>query len=113
MNDWIEIGKLEDIAVQGARTVDTEEGTIAIFRTLDDEVFAIDNTCPHKGGPLSEGIVHGHAVTCPLHNWTMSLKTGEAQGPDNGCVKTFPVRVVDGMVFLGLGGGSGQLQAAE
>jgi nitrite reductase (NADH) small subunit len=99
---WIEICALGDIPPRGSRVVQTERGQIALFRTADDEVFALDNRCPHKGGPLSEGIVHGHQVTCPLHNWVIGLADGEAQGADEGCVRRFPVRLEDGRVFLNL-----------
>lgn len=98
--EWIDIGRLDDIPQQGARTVRTPDGDIAIFRTRDDQVFALWDRCPHKGGPLSQGIVHGHAVTCPLHNWVISLENGEAQGADNGCVHRLRVKVEAGRVFL-------------
>ncbi|TNE64077.1 MAG: nitrite reductase small subunit NirD [Alphaproteobacteria bacterium] len=94
---------LADIPVQGARRVLTPVGEIAVFRTLADQVFALKNQCPHKKGPLSEGIVHGNKVTCPLHNWVISLETGEAQGADHGCTGTIPVQVSpDGQVSLAL-----------
>ena len=98
--DWVDIGRLDDIPVQGARIVRTLAGDIAIFRTADDRVFALSDRCPHKGGPLSQGIVHGHAVTCPLHNWVIDLGSGEAQGADSGCVRRFRVRVEAGRVLL-------------
>ncbi|NOX08503.1 MAG: nitrite reductase small subunit NirD [Gammaproteobacteria bacterium] len=101
-NNWIEIGKLDDIPVLGARVVNREEGDIAIFRTADNEVFALHDHCPHKGGPLSQGIVHGHKVSCPLHDWKISLETGVAVAPDEGCAARFPVRVEDGVVYLSL-----------
>jgi nitrite reductase (NADH) small subunit len=90
--NWIAIGRLSDIPQRGARCLDTPDGKIAVFRTADDRVFAIDDHCPHKGGPLSQGIVHGASVTCPLHNWVISLETGKAQGADEGCVRTIPIR---------------------
>ncbi|HWK32574.1 MAG TPA: nitrite reductase small subunit NirD [Hyphomicrobium sp.] len=99
---WILIGTLADIPQRGARRVETPDGTIAVFRTADDRVFAIDDRCPHKGGPLSQGIVHGASVTCPLHNWVISLETGEAQGADHGCVRTVPVKVEGGAIFVAL-----------
>ena len=68
----------------------------------DDNVFAIKDECPHKKGPLSQGIVHGTTVTCPLHNWKIDLKSGEALGPDEGCANVFPIKVEDGKVFLSL-----------
>ncbi len=99
-NDWIEIGALADIPRQGARVVRTTKGDIAVFRTLDDEVFALRDRCPHKGGPLSQGIVHGKRVACPLHDWKIHLDSGGAVAPDEGCVPTFPVRIEDGNVQL-------------
>ncbi len=99
---WFDIGTIEDIPQRGARCVKTPRGRIGVFRTHDDRVFAIDDHCPHQGGPLSQGIVHGMAVTCPLHNWTISLETGQALGADEGTVKTIPVRVADGRVAIAL-----------
>ena len=90
--NWIAIGRLSDIPQRGARCLDTPDGKIAVFRTAGDRVFAIEDHCPHKGGPLSQGIVHGASVTCPLHNWVISLETGKAQGADEGCVRTIPIR---------------------
>ena len=98
--DWTFIGSLTDIPRRGARCVDTPAGKIAVFRTGEDQVFAIDDHCPHKGGPLSQGIVHGTAVTCPLHNWVISLETGKALGADDGAVRTIPVRNEDGALFV-------------
>ncbi len=100
MNDWIEIGRVSDIPRRGARCVKTPAGKIAVFRTMEDKVYAIENRCPHKGGPLSEGIVHGASVTCPLHNWVFDLRTGRAQGADEGAVRTFPLNVVEGRIFI-------------
>ena len=97
---WIYIGMLDDIPRDGARVVKTQHGCVAIFRTATDQVFALDDRCPHKGGPLSEGIVHGTGVTCPLHAWVFSLETGLAQGVDEGGVATYPVRVTLGRVLL-------------
>lgn len=96
---WIEVGKLEDIPKQGARVVKTPFGCLAVFRTEDDAVFALEDRCPHKAGPLSNGIVHGKQVTCPLHNWVISLETGEAQGADEGQVQTCALRVEKGAIF--------------
>ncbi len=108
--DWFDIGTIEDIPQRGARCVATPQGRIGVFRTHDDRVFAIEDHCPHKGGPLSQGIVHGAAVTCPLHNWVISLETGEALGADEGAVRTIAVRIEDGRISLALGK---MLQAAE
>lgn len=98
--NWIQIGKLEDIPRQGSRVVNTATGEIALFRSVDDQVFALDNKCPHKGGPLSQGIVHGKRVTCPLHNWVIELETGHAVAPDVGCAHRHEVRVAHGALFL-------------
>ncbi|MEL6450027.1 MAG: nitrite reductase small subunit NirD [Pseudomonadota bacterium] len=100
MTDWIDIAALEDVPARGARMVKTREGCVAVFRTADDAVFALDNACPHKAGPLAEGIVHGTKVTCPLHNWVISLETGEVQGPDEGQVATYSARVEGGRILL-------------
>ncbi len=97
---WIDIGAVDDIPREGARVVRTAAGCVAVFRTRDDEVFALDDRCPHKGGPLSQGIVHGHSVTCPLHNWVISLTSGEAQGADEGRARTYRLRLTDGRILL-------------
>jgi nitrite reductase (NADH) small subunit len=99
---WIEIGSINDIPRRGARCVRTPEGRIAVFRAADDRVFATEDRCPHRGGPLSQGIVHGAAVTCPLHNWVISLETGKALGADEGSVKTIPVRLDGERLFIAL-----------
>ena len=98
--NWIDIGALDDIPLRGARVVKTRAGCLALFRTGAEEVFATSNTCAHKGGALSEGIVHGRRVTCPLHNWVWSLETGEAQGADTGRIETYPVRVEGGRILM-------------
>ena len=91
--------RLEDIPKLGARRVPSDaHGTIAVFRTADDRVFALRDACPHKGGPLSQGIVFGDSVACPLHNLCIDLKTGQAAAPDEGTVQRFEARVVDGEV---------------
>lgn len=97
---WIDIGHINDIPLRGARIVKTAVGCVAVFRTAEEEVFAASNSCPHKGGPLSEGIVHGKSVTCPLHNWVFSLETGEAQGADEGRIATYPIRLDAGRLLL-------------
>ena len=102
--DWIEIGTLDDIPKLGARVVNTVDGDIAVFRTADDEVFALRDKCPHKGGPLSQGIVHGKRVTCPLHNWVIELDSGEAVAPDEGCAGRCEVKLEGGTIFLSVNG---------
>ncbi|WP_455196276.1 nitrite reductase small subunit NirD [Kaarinaea lacus] len=98
--DWIEVGDISDIPRLGARVVNTAQGNVAVFRNASDEIFAVLDRCPHKGGPLSQGIVHGRSVTCPLHNWVLGLDDGMAKAPDEGCVKTYPVKVEDNIIFL-------------
>ncbi len=97
---WLDIGALDDIPQRGARVVKTVHGCVAVFRTHDDLVFALDDRCPHKGGPLSEGIVHGHSVTCPLHGMVIGLNDGLAQGADKGAVTAYAARVEQGRVLL-------------
>jgi nitrite reductase (NADH) small subunit len=97
---WVDVGPLDHIPVRGARVVKTLVGCIAIFRTSQDEAFALLDQCPHKGGPLSQGIVHDRSVTCPLHNWVIALETGAAQGADSGQTKTFALKIEKGRVFL-------------
>ena len=108
---WIDIGAVSDVPLRGARLVKTPLGCIAVFRTGEREIFAASNTCPHKGGPLVEGIVHSQSVTCPLHNWVFDLNTGQAQGADEGQIATYPVRVEGTRILLD-GDAIGQRTAA-
>ncbi len=101
-SNWIEVGNVSDIPKLGARVVRTPDGDIAVFRTANDEIFALRDKCPHKGGPLSQGIVHGKRVACPLHDWKINLDTGLAAAPDEGCAARFPVTVEDGRIMLSL-----------
>ncbi len=102
--NWVDVGAMTEVARQSARRVETAMGAIAVFRTVADEYYAVFDKCPHKGGPLSEGIVHGRSIACPLHNWSISLESGEALGADagKGCTPTVPVMTKDGRIFLGL-----------
>ena len=97
---WVDIGSVEDVPLRGARVLKTPAGCVAVFRTAEAEVFATADRCAHKGGPLSEGIVHDRKVTCPLHNWVFSLETGQAQGADEGQIATYPIRVEDGRMLF-------------
>jgi nitrite reductase (NADH) small subunit len=97
---FVDVGALTDIPRLGARSIKTQLGDIAIFRTADDRVFALRDKCPHKAGPLSQGIVHGTSVTCPLHAWVISLETGAAMGLDSGCTAKFAVKLEAGRVWL-------------
>lgn len=99
--EWTLICRVEDIPVLGSRRVARAQGLdIAIFRNTEDEVFALLDRCPHKGGPLSQGIVFGRSVACPLHNWTIGLCDGQAAAPDEGCTPRFHVKVEAGQVWL-------------
>jgi len=102
MSNWIEIAALEEIPRLGSRVVKTDTMNVAVFRTRDDQVFAVKDACPHKQGPLSQGIVSGTTVTCPLHNWKIDLESGCALGPDEGCTNTFNAKVENGKVYLSL-----------
>ncbi|MCA0441708.1 MAG: nitrite reductase small subunit NirD [Proteobacteria bacterium] len=101
MTDWTYICTIDDIPTQGARRVARAQGLeVALFRTAADEVFALLDRCPHKGGPLSQGMVFGRSVACPLHNWTIGLCDGQALAPDVGCAPRFQVRVAGRAVYL-------------
>ena len=101
MSQWKSICKVEDIPVLGARRIERAQGgAVAIFRNAEDKVFALLDRCPHKGGPLSQGIVFGESVACPLHNWTIGLADGCAKAPDAGCTQRFAVRLDGDQVFL-------------
>ncbi|HBO3335751.1 TPA: nitrite reductase small subunit NirD [Pseudomonas aeruginosa] len=100
--NWLDICALDEINPLGSRVVAGPKGDIAIFRAADDQVFALDDRCPHKGGPLSQGLIYGKRVACPLHNWQIELESGEAVAPDQGCAHRHPVRVENGRVLLGL-----------
>lgn len=99
---WVRLCAVDEIPRLGSRMVERPAGNIAVFRTGDDRVFALLDRCPHKGGPLSQGIVHGESVTCPLHSWQIDLESGEAKAPDVGCARRFPVKIEQGDVFLEL-----------
>jgi nitrite reductase [NAD(P)H] small subunit len=102
IRNWVHVGSLSDVPREGARCVKNGDMTIAVFRTAKDDVFALEDKCPHKNGPLSQGIVHDGCVTCPLHNWVISLETGTAQGADEGKTLAFPTRVEDDKIFVDL-----------
>ena len=97
---WVRACSVTDIPVLGARVVKGKHGDIAVFRNAEDEVFALADKCPHKGGPLSQGIVFGRKVACPLHNWNIQLEEGNAVAPDVGCAKRYPVKIEAGEVYL-------------
>lgn len=101
MSEWKVICKVDEIPKLGARRVARPSGgEVAVFRNAEDKVFALLDRCPHKGGPLSQGIVFGESVACPLHNWTIGLSDGCAKAPDEGCTTRFRVKVEGGVVSL-------------
>ena len=113
MSNWITVGRIDDIPPLGARVVRTPGTDIAVIRGSDDRIYAIEDRCPHKGGPLSQGIVHGGHVTCPLHDWTIELAAGEAVAPDQGCVTTYAVRIAGGEIEIDLAGLTSTAAAAQ
>lgn len=96
---WIDLGALEDIPLRGSRKIRTAQGCVALFRTAPEQVFAVSDRCPHKGGPLSDGIVHGQAVSCPLHGWVFDLASGQAKG-ETGSLTRFDLRIEAGRVLI-------------
>jgi len=101
---WADVGAVIDVPLRGARRVPTPDGDVAVFRTGDNQLYALKDRCPHKDGPLSQGMVHGRSVTCPLHAWKIDLATGEPLGADagKGCTPVMPLKVQDGRILLGL-----------
>ncbi|RPH43489.1 MAG: nitrite reductase small subunit NirD [Burkholderiales bacterium] len=108
--DWLDVCAVDDVPLQGARVLKRPRGgDVALFRSAAGAVFALLDRCPHKGGPLSQGIVFGERVACPLHNWSIGLADGQAAAPDVGCARPFAVRVADGRVWMD----AVQLRAAD
>ena len=100
MSEWIKIGAAPDFPRQGSRVVESPIGSIGVFRTQDDRFFALHDHCPHRGGPLSQGIVHGHRIACPLHGWVIELETGQAVAPDQGETACFRIKEDQGNIYL-------------
>jgi len=102
-DSWLRVCGIDEIPLLGARVLDCGDGdNIALFRPAVDRVFALVDRCPHKGGPLSQGIVSGDSVTCPLHGWNIALDSGQACAPDVGCARRYPGELRDGEVWLSL-----------
>lgn len=102
LQHWLRVCAVDEVPLRGARVVHTDLAAIAVFRTGDGAVFALEDRCPHKGGPLSQGLVFGRRVACPLHGWTIGLEDGEASAPDRGCARRYETRVEDAQVYLRL-----------
>ena len=100
MSNWIKIIQVEDVPVMGSRKVVVGDDEIVIFKTRDESIFAVNNVCPHKQGKLSEGLVHDHMVTCPLHNWDIDLETGVVKDEDNSCTKRYDTKIEEGVIFI-------------
>ncbi|MEO1041727.1 MAG: nitrite reductase small subunit NirD [Pseudomonadota bacterium] len=99
---WVKVCELSDIPLRGSRVLKTEAGCVALFRTVSDDVYALKDQCPHKKGPLSQGIVHDRSIACPLHNMVFDLDTGAARGPDDYEVQTFPTKIEHGIISVDL-----------
>lgn len=99
---WLRVGLLSEIPRMGAKTLEASIGRVAVFRTSDDQIFALEDACPHRGGPLSQGIVSGCKVYCPLHDWCIELQSGQAVAPDVGHTGTLAVRIEDNAVYVAL-----------
>jgi nitrite reductase (NADH) small subunit len=108
---WLDAGPLTAIPLRGARVLRTPRGPVALFRTSSERVFALRDRCPHRGGPLSQGIVHGECVTCPLHDWVVELTNGAARAPDDGAVETFAVRLERGRGLVGISSAGDRVEA--
>jgi nitrite reductase (NADH) small subunit len=102
MAKWIKITETKNIPSMGSRKIIVGDTEIAVFKTRNGDIFAINNVCPHKQGKLSEGLVHENVVTCPLHNWDIDLKTGEALGNDSGCTNVYESKIEEDTLYLNL-----------
>ena len=100
VSEWLRVCRLDEIPRLGSRVVELDDIPVAVFRTAEDEVHALEDRCPHKGGPLSQGLVFDQRVTCPLHGWSIRLDTGHACAPDEGCVRRYRIKLEDAEVFI-------------
>lgn len=101
---FLYIGTVSEIPERGGKVVHIGPLELAVFRLSDGSLRAVENRCPHRGGPLSEGVVSGKMVYCPLHEWKIDLTDGKVQEPDIGCVQTYPVQVEGDRVWIRLDG---------
>lgn len=98
--NWHDVGETDQLPKQAARAFLIDGIPIALVRTASDQYFAIENSCPHRSGPLSDGFVFGDNISCPLHGWNFSLVTGTAIFPDIGCIKTFPLEIKENRIRI-------------
>lgn len=99
-SDLVKVSHIDDISSQIGKEVKIGDNEIAVFKLSSGKIKAIENKCPHKQGPLSEGIISGEYIFCPLHDWKIDLDSGEVQKPDDGCVKTYPVEIIDNFIHI-------------
>ena len=100
-HNWVRVAPCDQIPPRQGRSVSIGDRELAIFN-LGDRFFATDNRCPHKGGPLCDGIVTGVSAVCPLHAWKINLADGRVERPQGAehCVATYPVRVDEGVIVV-------------
>ena len=98
-HSWTRITYAEDIPLREGRAVEIDGREIALFN-LGDRFLAVENRCPHRGGPLADGIISGCTVVCPLHAWKVDLEEGSVFKPERACVATYPVRIDDGIISI-------------
>lgn len=96
---WQPVARTHEIPVREGRKVSFEGHEVALFN-LGEKYLAVDNRCPHKQGPLADGLVSGESVFCPLHNWKISLENGCALSGGEGKVKVYPVKIVNQSVCI-------------
>ena len=102
---WVRIASTESVPPREGRAVRVGEHEIALFN-LGNRFLAVDNRCPHRGGPLADGIVAGGAIVCPLHAWKVCLESGTVQRPADAaaCIRTYPAKVESDIVWIAIPG---------
>ena len=105
---WVPVTACDNIPPREGRGIEVAGREVAIFN-LGDRFLASDSRCPHKSGPLCEGILNGSTVVCPLHGWKIDLETGAVRRPAgvDACIRTYPTRVQNGIVMIQLPAGTG------
>jgi nitrite reductase (NADH) small subunit len=103
VSNWVKVCAAEDIPPFEGRRTKIEGFYVGVFHT-EEGFYAIGDICPHLGGPLSDGILAGTEVSCPLHNRRVALKSGEVVNDDLSCVPAFPVEVRNGTIYVDVSG---------